>query len=119
MGIFWLFAEGLIMIYVRKGLLFLENGQSRQRIFLITCCAIFILLTMLNYGYELGLLRLFHITSRPLQSYYYSFVWNLFCTLWIVIEGAIAFYVFRIYNLLRGRVDGKKPIFHKIFLNYV
>lgn len=113
MGIFWLFVEGLIMLYVRKGVFYLEKGDSRQRIFLLTCIIPFILLAVLNYGHELGFIRIFHITSRPLKNYYYSFLWNIFCTLWVVIEGAGVIYVFRIYNIFRKILENKKPILRK------
>lgn len=32
MGLFWLFAEGLIMVWVRGGLVYLETGRSRFRV---------------------------------------------------------------------------------------
>lgn len=41
MGLFWLFAEGLIMVWVRGGLLFLQTGRSRQRAYLFFCPALF------------------------------------------------------------------------------
>jgi hypothetical protein len=31
MGIFWLFAEGLVMVYVRKAFIFMKKGEARQK----------------------------------------------------------------------------------------
>jgi hypothetical protein len=31
MGIFWLFAEGLVMVYVRKAFIIMKKGEARQK----------------------------------------------------------------------------------------
>jgi hypothetical protein len=115
MGIFWLFAEGLIMVYVRKGLLFLERGDLRQRRFLIICMTIFAILTLMIFGQDIILNRLFNIQNRSIKYYYYSYLWNFLCTLWVIIEGVIAIYVFRFFNLLRTPFEPKKQTSKKRF----
>lgn len=108
MGILWLLAEGLIMVYVRKGYRLLAVGDGRQRRFLSFCIAAFILLVLLRLGRVLGLDGVPGAGGRLLNFRYYNgYVWNLYCTLWVVIEGVIAIYIFRIYRLIRDAVRGE------------
>lgn len=106
MGLFWLFAEGLIMVYVRKGLLFLETGQSRQRVFTLFCLILFAAIVAL-YAVKGLLLNLLQPSSGSLAAALYNrYLWNFICTLWVLIEGAIAIYGFRIYRLLKAPPTG-------------
>jgi hypothetical protein len=110
MGIFWLFAEGLIMVYIRKGFIFLKKGHSRQKAFTISCITVFVLLFILNFGHEINLDGYFGSKYQSLGYFFYGYLWNFFCTLWVAIEAAIVIYIFKIYNLLRIAIEKKKPI---------
>ncbi len=116
MGIFWLFAEGLVMIYIRKGFIFLKNGDARQIAFIYFCITVFVLLVCLNFGQEIHIDKYLSNKYKPLGYFYYSYLWNFFCTLWVAIEAAIVIYVFKIYNLLRIVIERKKPILNRILL---
>ncbi len=107
MGILWLLAEGLIMVYVRKGYRVLTDGDARQRGFVVFCLAAFIFLAFLRLAKVLGLDALSSAGGSLFSFRYYNgYVWNLYCTLWVVIEGVIAVYIFRIYKLLDAAVSG-------------
>jgi len=107
MGILWLLAEGLIMVYVRKGFLFLSGRDDRQRPFLAFCAVFFVLLALLRLGKVLNLDAVLGPGAGVIRFRYYNgYVWNLYCTLWVVIEGVIAVYIFRIYKLLDAAVSG-------------
>jgi hypothetical protein len=101
MGLFWLFTEGLIMICVRGGLRFLETGRSRQRGFVFFCLGVFAAVAFLyaSQGLIAGRLRI----SFPLFSarFYSGCLWNLTCTLWVLVEGAVAVYVLKAYRLIK------------------
>jgi len=110
MGIFWLFAEGLVMVYIRKGFIFLRKGESQQKAFVFFCITFFIVLVCLNFGEKINFDRYLGYKNKSLGYFYYSYLWNFFCTLWVAIEAAIVIYVFKIYNLLRIALEKKKPI---------
>jgi len=116
MGIFWLFAEGLVMIYIRNGFIYLRKGEAKQEVFLFFCITAFIVLACLNFGEEISLNRYLALKHRSLGYFYYSYLWNLLCTLWVAIEAAIVIYVFKIYNLLRIALVNKRPILKRAFL---
>lgn len=116
MGIFWLFAEGLVMVYIRKSFLFLKKGEARQREFVFFCITFFIILVCLNFGEEINIDTYLGIKYRSLGHFYYSYLWNFFCTLWVAIEAVIAIYVFQIYNLLRMALEKKKSILNNTLL---
>ncbi|ABW68333.1 hypothetical protein [Desulfosudis oleivorans] len=102
MGLFWLFAEGLIMVWVRGGLAYLETGRSRQRIYILCCLALFVTIVSLYAGKSFFLDRLRIGPDTVTAVLYNRYLWNFICTLWVLIEGAIAVYVFRIYRLLKN-----------------
>lgn len=107
MGILWLLAEGLIMVYVRKGFLFLSGRDDRQKPFLVFCAVSFVLLALLRLGKVLNLDGVLGPGAGVIRFRYYNgFVWDLYCTLWVVVEGVIAVYIFRIYKLLDAAVSG-------------
>jgi hypothetical protein len=116
MGIFWLFAEGLVMVYIRKGFIYLKKGDARQKAFVFFCIFFFIILVCLNFGEMINLDRYLGNKNISLGYFYYSYVWNFFCTLWVAIEAAIVIYVFKIYNLLRIALEKKKPILNVTLL---
>jgi hypothetical protein len=113
MGLFWLFAEGLLMVFVRKGMLFLETGRSRQSAFLLFCLTLFAAIVFLYAGKGPILDRLRIAPGALTNTLYDGYLWNFICTLWVLIEGAIAVYVFRVYRRLkcpeaRGPVSGRR-----------
>jgi len=116
MGIFWLFAEGLVMVYMRKGFIFLKKGEAQQKVFIFFCITVFVLLFCLNFGEEINLDRYLGAKHRSFDYFYYGYLWNFFCTLWVAIEAAIVIYVFKIYNLLRVALEEKKSILNKTLL---
>jgi len=116
MGIFWLLAEGLVMVYMRKGFIFLKNGEARQKKFIFFCVIVFLLLFCLNFGQEFNLDRYLAGKHSSFGQFYYSYLWNFFCTLWVVIEAAIVIYVFKIYDLLRIAIEKKKSILNQTLL---
>jgi hypothetical protein len=116
MGIFWLFAEGLVMVYIRKSFIFLKKGEARQNIFIFSCVTFFIVLVCLNFGEKIIFESFLGNKYRLLGYFYYRFLWNFFCTLWVAIEAAIVIYVFKIYNLLRIALEKKKPILNMTLL---
>ncbi|MBT8374172.1 MAG: hypothetical protein KJN80_04585 [Deltaproteobacteria bacterium] len=116
MGIFWLLAEGLVMFYMRKGFIFLKKGEARQRKFIFFCVSVFLLLFCLNFAQEFNLDRYLAAKHGSFGQFYYSYLWNFFCTLWVVIEAAIVIYVFKIYDLLRIAIEKKKSILNQPLL---
>ncbi len=116
MGIFWLFAEGLVMVYIRKSFIFLKKGEARQKVFIFFCITFFIILVCLNFGEEINFDRYLGNKIKSLGYFYYSYLWNFFCTLWVAIEAAIVIYVFKIYNLLIIALEEKKSILNRTLL---
>ncbi|MDY6903263.1 MAG: hypothetical protein SWH61_01135 [Thermodesulfobacteriota bacterium] len=109
MAIFWLFAEGLIMVLVRKGLLYIETGRSRQHSYLLFCVCVFITVTALTFGRDLIAGRLLGMADTVFYSIYDGSMWNLICTMWVIIEGAVAVYILRIYILLKTVLNNQLP----------
>ena len=109
MGLLWLLAEGLIMVYMRKVFLFLAKGDTDQKNYLIIWITFFIILTLFNFSLELNLnnfFKFFNFLSH--HRYYNGYVWNFLCTLLLVIEGAIVIYSFKIFRLLKGAIEGRQ-----------
>ena len=105
MALFWTFAEGLVLIYLRWGVLLLKRGEERQKIFLIFCVITFFLLTCLMFGGESFFGLFFDLqTGLNLITYRWA-LWNFFCTLWVILEGIIMLYVVRLYKTLRPSLN--------------
>ncbi len=100
MGILWLLAEGLIMVSVRKGVLSLSGRDHRQRPFLVFCAVSFVFLVFLRLAKVLDIDAVLGPGGVIRFPYYNGFVWNLYCTLWVIIEGAIVIYIHRVYRLI-------------------
>lgn len=110
MGLFWLFAESFCLVFVRWGYydLLPEKTDRGQRRFVLFLSAGFMLLVFLTFSQDLILERMLPPSvsvSDSILAYYYSSLWRLFCTLWVLIEGVIAIYVVRISGLFSGRKD--------------
>lgn len=105
------------MIYVRKGYRYLAQGNGGQRAFVSFCIVAFIFLTFLRFGQMMGLDALSGAGGQFFGFRYYNgYVWNLYCTAWVVIEGVIAVYIFRIYRLInaaagKGGAHPQEPAF--------
>ena len=101
MALFWTLAEGLILIFLRQGLIYLKRGKTTRKNFLVFCVTGFALLICLAFFGE-GLLGRFLPLERGLNLTLYRWaLWNLFCTVWVIIEGVILVYVLRIYMMLK------------------
>jgi len=105
MGLFWLLAEGLIMIFVRKGVLFLETGEARQKRFLFFCIAVFAFIVILSLDKNILLNRIPGLPNNFLGGFFYGYLWNFQCVLWIIIEGVVAVNVFKGYQLLKNALN--------------
>ena len=108
--------EGLIMVYMRKGFIFLKKGQASQKTFIFFSVTVFVLLFCLNFGEEINLVRYLTAKQSSFGQFYYGYLWNFFCTIWVAIEAAIVIYVFKIYNLLRIATEEKKLILDQTLL---
>jgi len=107
MALFWTLAEGLILIYMRRGFLIFKMGKPQQRGFNLFCGTMFIILVFIMLGGE-SLLGRFMDLGRGLNFITYRWaLWNFFCTLWVVLEGIIMIYVLRIYKLLAPAYNKK------------
>ncbi len=104
MGLFWLFAEAFCLVFVRWGyydLIPVKTLRS-QKPFILALSSGFLFLILLTFSQDLILAKVFPgsvALSQSLLSYYYSSLWRLFCSFWVLIEGAITIYVIRIERL--------------------
>lgn len=103
MALFWTLAEVSILIAMHWGLSRLKGSQYNKAMMMISAT----LFALIIIFYALGREWLFwhnnlDLGSRQL-SIYRTFTWNLFCTLWVVLEAIIALYVWRIYLLLKRK----------------
>lgn len=116
MGLFWLFAEAFCLVFVRWGYydLIPVKTMRGQKPFILVLLSGFLFLIFLTFSQDLILMKVFPgsvASSRSLRSYYYSSLWRLFCTLWVLIEGAITIYVIRIEGLfIRMKIPSKNRI---------
>ncbi len=128
MGLFWLFAEAFCLVFVRWGYYYLIPVKSMrsQKPFILVLSSGFLFLILLTFSQDLILSKVFPgsvASSYPLRSYYHSSLWRLFCTFWVLIEGAITIYVLRIEGLLikmktpsNNRMDPLMVSFITVFL---
>lgn len=102
MGLFWLLAEGLIMVFVRRGTIFLETGKTGQRLFVFFCSGVFLAATVFTFGgsFVTGLLPA--MGDNFWRFFYDEFLWNVNCTLWAIIEGVIMFNAYKAFRLLNS-----------------
>lgn len=107
MPLFWTFAEGLILIALRRGFLLLEGKKGNQVIFFLFSLGTFLMLVYMRFEGE-GFFDRFVDIGRDFNIVIYKRAsWNLFCTIWVILEGLIMIYVFRIYKILRANIKGK------------
>ncbi len=98
MALFWVFAEGVILLCIRWGYLRWRGEGSHQRPLVYGCAAAFALLGIWVLWGE-GLLARLLVDHRFVRLYRWG-LWNFLCTLWVVLEGCIMVYVVRVYRLL-------------------
>jgi len=101
MTLFWTLTEAAILIALHWGLSQLQGSRYNKAV-MMTSATLFALIVIIS---ALGREWLFwhnnlDINSRHL-SIYRTFTWNIFCTLWVVLEALIALYVWRIYVLFK------------------
>ena len=104
------------MVYMRTGFIFLKKGKASQKTFIFFSVTVFVLLFCLNFGEVINLDRYLAAKHSSFGQFYYGYLWNLFCTVWVAIEAAIVIYVFKIYNLLRSATEEKKLILDQTLL---
>ena len=108
MALFWTLSEGLILIYVRGGLMSLrgtEKGVRHSFIFLAVALG---LLSLLVFGGECFFGR-FAGSEKSLRLNAFRWaLWNFLCTLWVVLEGVIMVYVLRIYRTLKPHLEKRE-----------
>jgi len=101
MGLFWVFAEMMILIFIRQGIAFVEEKKERYLGLTIFLSVIFILLFLVSFQGERFFSGYLDFT-RKINLYFYRYaLWNLFCTLWVVLEGSIMFYSLQAYMILK------------------
>ncbi len=112
MGLFWVFAEMVILIFIRQGIAFVEGKKKKFLGITILCSLIFIMLFLTSFWGE-SFFSGYLDFSRKINLYFYRYaLWNLFCTLWVVLEGSIMFYSLHAYIILEksmrpGRIPSK------------
>jgi hypothetical protein len=124
MGLLWLFAEGFCLLFARWAYYNLLSGENmrKQKGFILILLSCFLPLIFITFGQPLfwpAVSSFFNSSSNSLVAYYYSFLWRFFCTLWVLIEGAIAIYVLRIKELLargRGPVEKRRNMLMYSFI---
>lgn len=106
MAVFWTAAEGLILVGVRWGARYVAGRKPLGLGF-----AVFFGLLVSAW---IGLILFGEAALKPpltrvrpdLAPFFESTVWNFSCAMWVVFEGVITIYAFRIYHGL-NRLSGR------------
>ncbi len=107
MALSWLLAEGTLLVFARWAASAVHGEEAPHWKFATFCVCLFFLLGGLAFFGE-ALFKAWLPRSRRMDLFFYrSFIWNLFCTLWVIIEGLIILYVFRIDRAMGGTVPGR------------
>lgn len=106
--LFWTFAEGLILLAVRWGYLCLRKEKGRQPLFWIFCIMAFFFLMLFRFGGKALFGHFFDLKNAADLLFYKRASWNFFCTVWVILEGAIMVYVLRIYDLMKMSMGEKR-----------
>jgi len=101
MAFFWTLAEASILLFMRWGTLRAEKGNGRQSGFIAASIGVLALLGVLLFFGESFLGLIVDLESRFPRTLYRWALWNFFCTLWVILEGSITLYVWRIWRVLR------------------
>jgi hypothetical protein len=101
MGLFWVFAEMVILIFLRQGIAFVQGKEKKYTGLTLFSGLVLVLLFLTAFRGEhffSGYLDL----NREIHLFFYRYaVWHLFCTMWVVLEGSIMFYCLHAYILLK------------------
>lgn len=102
MAVLWLLAEGILLVYARWAAGAVRGEGKPQGKFIAVCLLLFSLLAGTALFGETAFMAWLP-NSRKMDLFFYrSSLWNLFCTLWVVIEGLIILYVFRVDRAMEG-----------------
>lgn len=105
MAVSWLLAEGIFLVYARWAAGAVRGEEKPQVRFITACAVLFILLAGTVFFGE-PLFKTLFPQSRKINLFLYrSSLWNLFCTLWVIIEGLIILYIARIDRAMEGHED--------------
>jgi hypothetical protein len=113
MAIFWVFAEGLIVLFIRRGYLFIKTGDSAQKTVCYVSATVFIIIACLPF------VKLMHLDRLPVLNdlfglrLYHKYLWSFYCTIWVALEGAALIYVLKTYLLLRDAFGKNSPLLHE------
>ncbi len=114
MAIFWTLAEASILIAMHWGLTRLQDRRHSQAMMMTGATLFTLAIIIFALGREwLIWSNNLDLGSRQLRIYR-TFTWNLFCTLWVVLEAIIALYAWRIYLILKRKPA--RPPNHRITL---
>lgn len=107
MAVTWLLAEGILLVYARWAAGAVSGEEKPQGRFVAACALLFFLLAGAAFFGETAF-RAWHPGSRKIDLFLCnSTLWNLFCTAWVIIEGLIVLYLFRIDGAMKG--TGTRP----------
>lgn len=109
MALFWTLSEGIILIFMRWGFLSLKKGEARQRGFFIFLAVLLTLLISLFFWGEMAFGKIMDLEKGLHLAAYRWAIWNLFCSFWVILEGVIMIYGFRIYKLLKPVFKNEDP----------
>lgn len=101
MALFWALAEVWILLVLIQGVAAARGVPARPRLY----GAIFILsaigLAVIAFGGN-AIAGQFAVMKNPRLFHLYRCAhWHFFCTFWVVLEGVIMVYIFRIYVMIR------------------
>lgn len=109
MALFWTMAEGVILVAMRWGYLTATRGEGRQHGFLVLSVVLLGLLGVALFGGEAILGRALGLDARLPCTLYRWALWNFFCTVWVILEGCIMVYVYRLYERLNAAGQPENP----------
>ncbi len=113
MAIFWTFVEGLILLFLWYSYVELSDSLvvNKKRVIFFSVI-LFLFLAGILFLAEPLLGQYIDFENRYHRSVFRKVLWNFFCTVWVILEGIIAVYVFQIYTFLQSvskdRRDYKK-----------
>ncbi|MBW1800975.1 MAG: hypothetical protein JRJ85_09615, partial [Deltaproteobacteria bacterium] len=106
MALIWTFAELLILVMVRWVFFILQDRRKHFRDVVLFSALLFCILGVLLIAGEDIFERFLDLHPRRNLMLYRRLLWNFFCSVWVMLEGVIMIYVFRIYRTLSA-VSGR------------
>ncbi len=95
MALFWTLTESTILYFMIWGNLLLHHKSKNARQVKNLFIMIFFILGLLLFFGEWSAGHVFDFNNKISLHLYRWILWNLFCTLWVIMEGAIMVYGFR------------------------